>query len=55
VGHNEEEVQGRSTFFATFTDDYSKLLVTMPIAKKRHVVGVVRNIIARMDLRSGKI
>jgi hypothetical protein len=43
-----------SRFLATFTNDYSKLSVAIPIAKKSQVVGVVRNMVAQLELQSGK-
>jgi transposase InsO family protein len=50
----EKGSTGGSRFFAIFTDDYSKLLVAIPIEKKRQVVAVVRNTVVRLDLQSGK-
>jgi hypothetical protein len=42
----EKRSKRGSRFFATFTDDYSKLLVAIPIEKKSQVVAVVRNTVA---------
>jgi hypothetical protein len=50
----EKRSKGGSRFFATFTDDYSKLSVAIPIEKKSQVVAVVRNTVARLELQSGK-
>jgi hypothetical protein len=49
----EKRSRGESRFFATFTDDYSKLLVAISIEKKSQVVAVVKNTIARLELQSG--
>jgi hypothetical protein len=46
--------KGGSRFFATFTDDYSKLSVAVPIAHKSQVVAVTRQTVARLELQSGK-
>jgi hypothetical protein len=53
-GPLEKRSKGGSRFFATFTDDYSKLLVAIPIERKSQVVGVVRNTVARLELQSEK-
>jgi hypothetical protein len=42
-GPLEKRSKGGSRFFATFTDDYSKLSGAIPIEKKSQVVDVVRN------------
>jgi hypothetical protein len=36
----EKKSKGGSRFFATFTDDYSKLLVAIPIEKKSQMVAL---------------
>jgi transposase InsO family protein len=53
-GPMEKRSKGGSRFFATFMDDYSKLLVAIPIEKKSKVVAVVRNTVARLELQSRK-
>jgi hypothetical protein len=53
-GPMEKRSMGGSRFFATFTDDYGKLSVAIPIEKKSQVVAVVRNMVARLELQSGK-
>jgi hypothetical protein len=45
-GSLEKRSKGGSRFFATFTDDYSKLSVVIPIEKKSQVVAVVRNTVS---------
>jgi hypothetical protein len=52
-GPMEKRSKGGSRFFATFTDEYSKLSVAIPIEKKSQVVAVVRNTVARLELQSG--
>jgi hypothetical protein len=53
-GPMEKRSKGGNRFFATFTDNYSKLLVAIPIEKKSQVVAVVRNTVAWLELQSGK-
>jgi hypothetical protein len=53
-GPMEKRSKGGNRFFATFTDDYSKLSVAIPIEKKRQVVAVMRNTVTRLKLQSEK-
>jgi hypothetical protein len=53
-GPIEKRFKRGRRFFATFTDDYSKLSVAILIGKKSHVVAVVNNTVARLELQSGK-
>jgi transposase InsO family protein len=53
-GPMPKKSKGKSRFIATFTDNYSKLSLAVPIAKKSKVVAVVKTTIARLELQSGK-
>jgi hypothetical protein len=53
-GPLEKRSKRESKFFATFTDDYSKLSVAIPIEKKSQVVAVLWNMVARLELQSRK-
>jgi hypothetical protein len=53
-GPMEKRSKGGSRFFATFTDDYSKLSMVIPIEKKSQVVAVVRNTVVWLELQSNK-
>jgi hypothetical protein len=46
--------KGGSRFFASFTDDASKLSVVVPIVRKSKVASVVRQVVIRLELQSGK-
>jgi transposase InsO family protein len=46
--------KGGSRFFASFTDDASKLSVVVPIVRKSKVASVVRQVVTRLQLQSGK-
>jgi hypothetical protein len=53
-GPMPKKSKGGSRFFATFTEDYSKLSLAVPIAKKSEVVAVVKSTVARLELQSAK-
>jgi hypothetical protein len=46
--------KGGSCFFTSFTDDASKLSVVVPIVRKSEVASVVRQVVTRLELQSGK-
>jgi hypothetical protein len=44
---------GGSKYFCTFLDDYSKLSVAIPIARKSDVKEVVKDVLGRWELKTG--
>jgi hypothetical protein len=53
-GPMPEPSKGGSRFFASFTDDVSRLSVVVPIVLKSEVALVVRQVVTRRELQSGK-
>jgi transposase InsO family protein len=45
---------GGSKYFCTFLDDYSKLSVAVPIARKSDVREVLKDVLGKWELQTGK-
>lgn len=46
--------KGRGRYFATFLDDYSKLLAVVPMKEKSQMAKVAEHVLNRLEVQSGK-